>query len=182
MDLIDKTLDAQLAALSDEEDLDGYSSQIYDKEPIRSEVAEWVEHQSNHKEPPDKQQAPDNGFISGELHNPVPASTLVPAVPAVLSAAPRTAAAGPAPPTGHASNNTVTTLNHTVQMLAGAPKDIYTANNHMLNPSFLSRISTSKGLPEVSGDQLEFLQFKQAYEESAEVCKFTDKEYLNLFW
>ncbi|XP_045494167.1 putative protein TPRXL [Colias croceus] len=46
----------------------------------------------------------------------------------------------------------------------------------MANSNLLSRMSTPRDLPEFSGDPMEWLLFKQAYQESTNLCKFTDKE------
>ncbi|XP_063536183.1 uncharacterized protein LOC134745966 [Cydia strobilella] len=189
MDIINKTLDAQLAALSgSEEDLEEYSSQIDGNLPLRNDINAWVEHQSNHTELPEERQAPDNGVTTGELHISVPARMPAPVIPSAFTEqaqpmpasnlAPRAAADGPMPAAPPAPEGTVSALNQTVQLLAGALKDLSTASNQVPNASLLSRISTPKDLPEFSGDQLEWLQFKQAYQESTEVCKFTDKENL----
>ncbi|XP_063357962.1 uncharacterized protein LOC134647540 [Cydia amplana] len=95
--------------------------------------------------------------------------------------APRAATPAPAPaPVPPAPlpppDGTVMALNNAIQVMADAVKNISTASAP--NTSLLSRLSTPKDLPEFSGDYLEWLQFKQAYYESTELCKFTDKENL----
>lgn len=65
----------------DEEDLDGCSLQIDSNEPVYSEVV-----QSNHKVPPEEQQAPDNVIVSGQLYIPIPPSMPMLALPAMPSA------------------------------------------------------------------------------------------------
>lgn len=68
----------------------------------------------------------------------------------------------------------------TIQMLATALKDLAAASAVQSGPntSLLTRISTPKDLPVFSGDPMEWLEFKQAYEESTQVCKFSPKENL----
>ncbi|XP_059061629.1 uncharacterized protein LOC131854526 [Achroia grisella] len=64
-------------------------------------------------------------------------------------------------------------------MLASALKNMAAASaNSNSNAKLLSRLSTPKDLPYYSGDPMEWLQFKQAYEESTEVCNFNPKENL----
>lgn len=71
------------------------------------------------------------------------------------------------------------TSHGTVQMLASALRDLAaSSNNTTSNAKLLSRLSTPRDLPAFSGDPMEWLQFKQAYEESTEVCNFSSKENL----
>lgn len=44
------------------------------------------------------------------------------------------------------------------------------------NQQLMSRFATSKDLPQFYGDALEWLGFKQAYDESTEFCKYSDAE------
>lgn len=63
------------------------------------------------------------------------------------------------------------------QELAQALKDILSvATANAQTAYMLSRISTPEDLPSFSGDPMEWLAFKQAYQESTEVCCFTEKE------
>ncbi|CAH2101775.1 unnamed protein product [Euphydryas editha] len=65
----------------------------------------------------------------------------------------------------------------TVHLLASALKDLTAAStNNGINSNLLSRICTPKDLPLFTGDPMEWLQFKQAYEESSKVCNFKDNE------
>ena len=66
----------------------------------------------------------------------------------------------------------------TVHLLAKALNDLTASAHNGPDSNLLSRISTPRDLPSFSGDCMEWLQFKQAYEESTEVCKFTPKENL----
>lgn len=65
-----------------------------------------------------------------------------------------------------------------VQQLASALKHLVTASTTQHNNHLLSRLSTPKELPKFNGNPMEWLQLKQAYEESTEVCSFTEKENL----
>ncbi|CAH2040651.1 unnamed protein product, partial [Iphiclides podalirius] len=65
----------------------------------------------------------------------------------------------------------------TVQMLASTLKDLAAAStSHSRSANLLSRISTPQDLPMFSGDPMDWLQFRQAYEESTQVCNFSPKE------
>ncbi|CAB3228699.1 unnamed protein product [Arctia plantaginis] len=67
----------------------------------------------------------------------------------------------------------------TVQLLASALKDLTAAStSNNLNSNLLSRICTPKDLPLFCGDPMEWLHFKQAYEESTKVCNFKENENL----
>ncbi|XP_063532878.1 uncharacterized protein LOC134743988 [Cydia strobilella] len=67
----------------------------------------------------------------------------------------------------------------TVHLLATALKDIAAVSStNGPNARMLSRLCTPRDLPSFSGDPMEWLQFKQAYDESTEVCNFNDKENL----
>ncbi|XP_063827870.1 uncharacterized protein LOC135077263 [Ostrinia nubilalis] len=194
MELIDKALEAKLAALSDEEDLEVYSphTSLIDGDELPRHIEQWVEHQSTHIEPEEQ-----HGVTTCERCPPGPAShaTCPPAhVAAAVVAAAATAipashdtcppahavAAAAAVPAHPALDSTLATLNSTVHLLASALQQLSTtaSANTVPNASLLSRISTPKDLPEFSGDLLEWLQFKQAYEESSAVCNFTEKENL----
>lgn len=71
------------------------------------------------------------------------------------------------------------TLDGTIQMLAAAVKNLSTPSAQVNSDSkLLSRLSTPKELPEFAGDPLDWLQFKQSYEESTTLCNFTPKENL----
>ncbi|XP_063368821.1 uncharacterized protein LOC134657197 [Cydia amplana] len=65
-----------------------------------------------------------------------------------------------------------------VQELASALRELATvsASNNNQNARLLSRISTPKELPLFYGEPMEWLQFKQAFEESTRVCSFSDIE------
>ncbi|KAH9632562.1 hypothetical protein HF086_012369 [Spodoptera exigua] len=65
----------------------------------------------------------------------------------------------------------------TVHLLASALRDFAAAStSNNFNTNLLSRICTPKDLPLFSGDPMEWLHFKQAYEESSKVCNFKDNE------
>lgn len=67
--------------------------------------------------------------------------------------------------------------NGPIEMLTSALKQLVTASaSNGQNKQLLSRMSIPKDLPEFSGDPLEWLQFKQAYEESTQICGFSEKE------
>lgn len=71
------------------------------------------------------------------------------------------------------------TCNGTVQMLASALQNLTASStNQRTEKNLLSRLCTPRDLPNYSGDPLDWLQFKQAYEESTEVCGFSPKENL----
>ncbi|KOB65829.1 reverse transcriptase [Operophtera brumata] len=66
-----------------------------------------------------------------------------------------------------------------VQQLARALKDLVASTaSTSHNANLLSRISTPKELPLFFGDPMEWLSFKNAYDESTDVCKFSPKENL----
>ncbi|KAH9642865.1 hypothetical protein HF086_009959 [Spodoptera exigua] len=67
----------------------------------------------------------------------------------------------------------------TVHLLASALRDFAAAStSNNFNTNLLSRICTPKDLPLFFGDPMEWLHFKQAYEESSKVCNFKDNENL----
>ncbi|KAJ0179062.1 hypothetical protein K1T71_005837, partial [Dendrolimus kikuchii] len=67
----------------------------------------------------------------------------------------------------------------TVHILASALKDLAAASSsNNPNAQMLSRLCTPRDLPAYFGDPLEWLQFKQAFEESTRVCNFSDQENL----
>ncbi|KAJ0172803.1 hypothetical protein K1T71_011942 [Dendrolimus kikuchii] len=67
----------------------------------------------------------------------------------------------------------------TVHILASALKDLAAASSsNNSNAQMLSRLCTPRDLPAYFGDPLEWLQFKQAFEESTRVCNFSDQENL----
>ncbi|XP_047991945.1 uncharacterized protein LOC125230728 [Leguminivora glycinivorella] len=69
--------------------------------------------------------------------------------------------------------------NGTIKLLATAVKNLTLASTKdKSHDNILSRMCMPRDLPKFSGDPLEWLQFKQAFEESTEVCKFTPKENL----
>lgn len=70
------------------------------------------------------------------------------------------------------------TIDGTIQMLASAVQNLSARSIHAPNSNLLSRICTPRDLPEFSGEPLDWLSFRQAYEESTEVCSFTPKENL----
>ncbi|XP_061729022.1 uncharacterized protein LOC133533949 [Cydia pomonella] len=71
------------------------------------------------------------------------------------------------------------TSRDTIQMLAATVQTLAAASvQNKPNTNLLSRICTPRDLPEFSGDPLDWLQFKRAYEESTEVCQFSPKENL----
>ncbi|XP_073954216.1 uncharacterized protein [Choristoneura fumiferana] len=66
-----------------------------------------------------------------------------------------------------------------IQQLANVLKDLLTTTaTERQNTNLLSRISTPKDLPIFTGDPMEWLQFKTAYEESTRMCQFSDTENL----
>lgn len=182
MELIDKQLELDIAELDDEE----YSPQ--DEKTNERNVEQWLE--SSYK-------ALENIGTDQRASSPLrciapPAATTRPvftAAPAVAerpiaaaqapatSAAPHLLAQAPASQPTHASP--YGNPDATVQMLASTVKDLAavcaTSGN---NANLLSRLSTPRDLPEFCGDPMEWLQFKQAYDESTEVCGFSAKENL----
>ncbi|XP_063367679.1 uncharacterized protein LOC134656091 [Cydia amplana] len=71
------------------------------------------------------------------------------------------------------------TSNGTIQMLASALQNLTASTaKQKSDKNLLSRLCTPRDLPSYSGDSLDWLQFKQAYEESTEVCGFSPKENL----
>ncbi|XP_061725417.1 uncharacterized protein LOC133531301 [Cydia pomonella] len=71
------------------------------------------------------------------------------------------------------------TSNGTIQMLASALQNLTASTaKQKSDKNLLSRLCTPRDLPSYSGDPLDWLQFKQAYEESTEVCGFSPKENL----
>lgn len=70
----------------------------------------------------------------------------------------------------------------TVKMLASALKDLTAAaasTNNGHNTKLMSRIICNpRDLPTFEGDPMDWLQFKQAYSESTQLCSFTPKENL----
>ncbi|CAB3259444.1 unnamed protein product [Arctia plantaginis] len=60
----------------------------------------------------------------------------------------------------------------TVQLLASTLKDLTAAStSNNLNSNLLSRICTPKDLPLFCGDPMEWIHFKQAYEESTKILR-----------
>ncbi|CAH2076364.1 unnamed protein product, partial [Iphiclides podalirius] len=113
------------------------------------EVERWLERSQQLEQP-----APEDGLTTGGL-----------CPPATENATTGNAAAG---------NDY-----GTVQMLASALKDLAAAStSHSRSANLLSRISTPQDLPMFSGDPMDWLQFRQAYEESTQVCNFSPKENL----
>lgn len=88
----------------------------------------------------------------------------------------------PPPPVPAHKENYVSTAEATIQTLASALKNMTTnavaSGRNANHTNLLSRICTPRDLPEYSGDPLDFIQFKLAYEESSNVCNFTDTENL----
>lgn len=151
MELINKKLDVDLASLDEE-----YSS--HDGNESRSRIEEWMErsYQELNKGLP----APENGIHTGEQCQQI----------GTLEAPPKPLALTPAPAAAASTDGTV-------QMLASALRDLAAAStSHAPNANLLSRICTPRDLPEFSGDPLDWLQFKHAFEESTELCSFTHKE------
>lgn len=78
----------------------------------------------------------------------------------------------PPPPPGAGTDDTV-------HLLATALKDLAAASTtEGPNSRMLSRLCTPRDLPNFSGDPMEWLTFKQAYDESTQVCNFNEKENL----
>lgn len=48
--------------------------------------------------------------------------------------------------------------------------------SNLQNKQLISRFATSKDLPQFYGDPLEWLAYKQAYDESTKICKYSDAE------
>lgn len=65
-----------------------------------------------------------------------------------------------------------------IQQLTCALRDAITTGVHTSNRQLLSRLSTSKDLPQYYGDPLEWLQFHKSYQESTELCNYTNTENL----
>ncbi|XP_073960549.1 uncharacterized protein [Choristoneura fumiferana] len=64
-----------------------------------------------------------------------------------------------------------------VQQLVAALKELVsTSSTENQQTKLLSRISTPKELPMFTGDPMDWLQFKQAFEESTRVCSFSEIE------
>lgn len=73
------------------------------------------------------------------------------------------------------------TSDGTIQLLAAALKDMTAATARMRsdnNANLLSRICTPRDLPTFSGEPMEWLQFRQAYDQSTQVCNFSNEENL----
>ncbi|XP_049871783.1 uncharacterized protein LOC126370802 [Pectinophora gossypiella] len=173
MELIDLKLQADLVELQE-----GYSPHEEDEVSVTSNVAEWLE--TSHEELKKARPTHDYGTTEGVSmlpSAPAPASaalaaqSTVPVRPPPQPAAPPPPAAAP-PPAALSADGTI-------HMLASALKDLATASvNNEHNATLLSRISTPKDLPEFAGDPMEWLQFKQAYDESTLLCNFSEKENL----
>ncbi|XP_028161278.1 uncharacterized protein LOC114353452 [Ostrinia furnacalis] len=165
MELIDKQLEVDIAELEDEE----YN--LDTEKPDDFIVEKWLEssYKSQEKDSIEHPRAPSPV-------PPAPASKQTAAGPLpAASSRPTAECAAPAPPPQAREGSTDATL----QMLTGTIKDLAAAvcakENHA---NLLSRLSTPQNLPEFSGDPIEWLQFKQAYDESTEVCGFSAKENL----
>ncbi|XP_045535755.1 uncharacterized protein LOC106718630 [Papilio machaon] len=65
-----------------------------------------------------------------------------------------------------------------VQQLAHVLKEMMTQTSSQREDRLLSRLATPRDLPEFHGDYVEWLHFKNAYEESTKICKFSDSENL----
>ncbi|KAL0881109.1 hypothetical protein ABMA27_002231 [Loxostege sticticalis] len=67
----------------------------------------------------------------------------------------------------------------TVHMLATALKDLAgTSAANTPNNTYMNRLCMPRSLPDFHGDPMEWLPFREAYNESSEVCNFTPKENL----
>ncbi|KAL0882321.1 hypothetical protein ABMA27_000834 [Loxostege sticticalis] len=67
----------------------------------------------------------------------------------------------------------------TVHMLATALKDLAsTSAAKAPNNTYMNRLCMPRSLPDFHGDPMEWLPFREAYNESSEVCNFTPKENL----
>ncbi|CAK1579935.1 unnamed protein product [Parnassius mnemosyne] len=65
------------------------------------------------------------------------------------------------------------------EKLAHALNEAVAASSYKTqNQELLTRLATSKDLPLFFGDPMEWLQFKQAYQESTQLCKYSDTENL----
>ncbi|XP_073949058.1 uncharacterized protein [Choristoneura fumiferana] len=150
MQLIDKRLAADLADLEDER----YSSHE-SIEVTRRNVEQWMEENAK-----------------GHVTEP-PQSHLEPPQPQPQPAP------GYGMSTGNLHKADADASDRTIQMLASAVQNLTTSSgHHKPNANLLSRICTPRDLPEYHGDPLDWLQFKQAYEESTDVCNFSPKENL----
>ncbi|CAK1589329.1 unnamed protein product [Parnassius mnemosyne] len=66
-----------------------------------------------------------------------------------------------------------------LEKLAHALNEAVAASSYKTqNQELLTRLATSKDLPLFFGDPMEWLQFKQAYQESTQLCKYSDTENL----
>lgn len=78
----------------------------------------------------------------------------------------------------HPPSPPCTGTDDTVHLLV-ALKDLAAASTaEGPNTKMLSRLCTPRDLPNFSGDPMEWLTFKQAYDESTQVCNFNEKENL----
>lgn len=171
MDLIDKKLEADLAVLDEE----NYSPHEERSTTRDSAIERWMEQSQQEQQKP--QLAPEYGTSKGKLCQ-LPAAAAA-AVVATTTAAP-VAAHPPGDPTaGPATATAPSGTDGTIQMLASAIKDL-AASTTADGPSskMLSRLCIPKELPSYNGDPMEWLSFRQAYQESTETCRFTDQENL----
>ncbi|KAJ0169567.1 hypothetical protein K1T71_014752 [Dendrolimus kikuchii] len=143
-------IEKRLAAdIADLED-EKYSSHSEGNHSQHGNVEEWLERSQHELE---AQADPRDGIKTGQLDQPLP----------------------PPVPQATGTDN----KDGTVHILASALKDLAAASSsNNSNAQMLSRLCTPRDLPAYSGDPLEWLQFKQAFEESTRVCNFSDQENL----
>ncbi|KOB69657.1 reverse transcriptase [Operophtera brumata] len=67
---------------------------------------------------------------------------------------------------------------NSIQQLADMLKDMMTHSSSKHDDKLLSRLATPRELPIFSGDSIEWLHFKSAYDDSSRVCEFSDSENL----
>ncbi|KAJ0181222.1 hypothetical protein K1T71_003307 [Dendrolimus kikuchii] len=82
----------------------------------------------------------------------------------------------------HVSTAAQDGMDGTVHALASALKDLAAAtsaaNSSGVNNRMFNRLCTAKELPLFSGDPLDWLYFKKAFEESSRICNFSEDENL----
>ncbi|KAL0842122.1 hypothetical protein ABMA28_014300 [Loxostege sticticalis] len=174
MDLIDKQLEVDLAALDDETSNSSLPSVKNRSECNERVVERWLEDSLQEVK---TQCVTHRDNLDDELC-PAPQESNLHHVRAAGPPPPATGIAAESRPLPTAAGGTD---DGTVHALASALKDLAAATAagaSTSNARMLNRMCTPRDLPSFSGDPLEWLQFKQAFEESSQVCNFSDKENL----
>lgn len=155
-ELIDKKLKCELALIEDE-----HVSRTHSRTSELVTIDEWLDHTL---EPPATRAA---------------AAMLEP--PATPAAAAKMAApteAAPAPKENHGRAPAPAVPADSILQLAYALRDSMDASSARREDRLLTRLSTPRELPTFSGDCIEWLHFKSAYEESSHICNYTESENL----